>query len=203
MPQTAMRVLSVADAATVLGVAPRTVRRWLQDGLLVGKKMGTSWVVFCPAEHATVTTRPVGTGLPQHVQPTPTMIRQRLRQLGHQLMTVGNAGVGVRRARGEVFVTWRRAGRLQLTFAIGRASSTQRWAPCALGLELPFWLKERQRWRPVQRLLRQYEQLRLWCHPRLLRLPQVVEVMEEELGRLQAAIEAYAAHAGAQRMPQT
>jgi hypothetical protein len=79
---------------------------------------------------------------------------------------------------GEVFVTWRRPGRLQLTFARGRASPTQRWAPRALGLDLPFWLKECQRWRQVQCLLRPYEPLRFWCHPRLMRLPQVLEVME-------------------------
>jgi hypothetical protein len=203
MPQTTMRVLSVADTATVLGIAPRTVRRWLQDGLLVGQKMGRSWVVFCPAELATAATRPVGTVLPQRVQPTPTMLRQRLRQLGQRLITVGNAGAGARRARGEVFVTWRRPGRLQLTFAIGRASPTQRWAPRALGLEVPFWLTERQRWRPVQRLLRRYEQLRLWCHPRLLGIPQVLEVMEAELGQLQAAVEAFAAYAEAQCVHQT
>ena len=29
-----------------------SIRRWLQDGDLVGKNMGTSWVVLCPAGYA-------------------------------------------------------------------------------------------------------------------------------------------------------
>jgi len=203
MPQTTMRLLSVVDAATVLGIAPRTVRRWLQDGQLVGRKMGTSWVVFCPVEHTLSAPQTVGTILPQRAQLTPTTMRQRLRQLGHRLMTVGNAAVGAHRARGEVFLTWRRPGHLQITFAMGRASPTQRWVPRALGIDLPFWLKERQRWRQVQRLLRQYEQLRLWCHPRLLRIPQILDVLEAELCRLHAAVEAYAAHEMAQSVHQT
>ena len=123
MPQTTMRVLSVADAATMLGVAPRTVWRWLLTGRLTGQHMGTVWMVFCLAEHAASATRPVGSVLPQRVQPTPTMTQQRLRQLGHRLITVGNAGAGTHRARGEVFVAWRRRGRLQLTTCCSRMSS--------------------------------------------------------------------------------
>ena len=45
----------------------------------------------------------------------------------------------------------------------------------------PLWLQECQRGRPVQSLLRQYEQLRLWYHPRLLHIPQVLEVVEIKL----------------------
>ena len=56
MPPAPMRVLSVEEAATVLGVAPRTVRRWLQDGQLVGQKIGTIWVVLVPEEHETLDT---------------------------------------------------------------------------------------------------------------------------------------------------
>jgi hypothetical protein len=101
MQQTTMRVLSVADAATILGIAPRTGRRWLQTGRLAGQQMGTAWVIFCLAEHAASATQPVGPVLPQRVQPTPAMIRQRLRQLRHWLITVRNAGVGAHRVRGK------------------------------------------------------------------------------------------------------
>jgi excisionase family DNA binding protein len=52
MRQVTSQMLSVTDAAAMLHVAPRTVRRWLQDGDLRGMKIGTSWVVLCPAEHA-------------------------------------------------------------------------------------------------------------------------------------------------------
>jgi excisionase family DNA binding protein len=203
MQHSTTQVLSVTEAATILGIAPRTVRRWLHEGYLTGQKIGTSWVVLCPAERASSQPQPGETGLPQEPWRTHTLLRQRLRQLGARLITVGNAVAGARRARGEVFLTWRRLGRLPITFAIGRASPTRSWAPHALGTALPFWLKERQQWRPVQRLLRQYEQLRCWCHPRLLRLPQVVEIVEAELLRLQAAVDACAAQAVAQGRHQT
>jgi hypothetical protein len=92
---------------------------------------------------------------------------------------------------------------LPITFAMGRASPTRQWAPHALGIELPFWLQERQRWQHVRPLLRRYEQLRLWCHPSLVRIPQVQEVLEAELHQLQAAVEACAAHEVGQGMRQT
>ena len=122
MPGSTMHMLSVAEAATVLGVAPRTVRRWLQDGDLVGKKMGTSWVVLCPAGSAIPHTPPTGTGGATRERATHSSIRQHLRQLGHRLIAVGNATAGAQRRRGEVFLTWRYPGRLQITFAIGRTS---------------------------------------------------------------------------------
>jgi excisionase family DNA binding protein len=193
------QMLSITEAATMLGIAPRTVRRWLHDGHLTGQKIGTSWVVLCPAARASSQTRPGETVVPQNMRRPTAMLRQRLRHLGGRLITVGNAVAGARRARGAVFLTWRRPGRLPITFAIGRTTQTSGWAPYAVGTELPFWLKERQQWRPVQRLLRRYEQLRSWCHPRLLCLPQVVEMVEAELHRLQAAVEAYAVQATTQR----
>jgi hypothetical protein len=105
MPPATMQVLSVADAATVLGIAPRTVRRWLPEGQLVGRKIVTSWVVLCPAERAISRHWSGGTILYQQAQPTPTAMRQRLRQLGQWLITVGNAIGGAHRTRGEVFLT--------------------------------------------------------------------------------------------------
>jgi hypothetical protein len=197
------KVLSVIDAATVLGVAPRMVRRWLQEGSLAGQKIGTTWVVLCSAERTSSDLQTGGTVVSPKTQLTPAMLRQRLRHLGASLISVGNAVAGTRRARGAVFLTWRRPGRLPITFAIGRTSPTHGWAPHALGTELPFWLTERQQWRPVRPLLKQYEQLRSWCHPRLLRLPQVREIVEAELHRLQAAVEACAAQAAAQGRRQT
>jgi hypothetical protein len=189
------QVLSVTDAATVLGIAPRTVRRWLQAGYLTGQKIGASWVVLCSAECVSSQTRPEETVVPQNMRHTSALLRQRLRHLGGRLITVGNAVAGARRARGEIFLTWRRPGRLPIIFAIGRASPARGWAPYAVGTELPFWLTERWRWRAVHRLLKHYEQLRHWCHPRLLRLPQVGEIVEAELHRLQTAVDACAAQA--------
>jgi excisionase family DNA binding protein len=194
MPSATMMLLSVSEAASVLDVAPRTVRRWLQEGQLVGRKIGSSWVVLCPEDQ---TARDPSTAYDVRQQTewsTPRVIRQRLRQVGQQLIVVGNMLAGAQRARGEVFLTWRRPRRLQITFAIGRTSPTQGWAPYALGTELPFWLENRERWDQVRRLLRRYEQLRLWCHPRLLPIPKVQEVVLAELHRLQAALEACTTH---------
>ena len=198
MRQVTTQMFSVTDAATMLHVAPRTVRRWLEDGDLRGRKIGTSWVVLRAAEDASAARSPERTALHPPPRRTPAMVRQRLRQLGTRLITVGNTVAGARRARGEVFLTWRRPGRLPITFAIGRTTATRGWAPHALGTDLPFWLTERQPWRPVQRLLRRYEQFRCWCHPRLLCLPQVLEVIDTELDRLQAAVEVCAAHGAVQ-----
>lgn len=188
----AMLLLSVEEAAMILGVAPRSVRRWVQDGHLVGRKIGTIWVVLFPQERESPDTNMCST-LPSGRNPTPlTVIRQRLRQLGSELIARGNTAAGARPKRGEVFLTWRRPGGLQITFAIGRAGPSQGWAPHALGMELPFWLKERQRWQRVRPLLRRYEQLRHWCDPRLVHLPQVQEIVEAELHRLHVAVEACA-----------
>jgi excisionase family DNA binding protein len=203
MPQATMIALSVEEAATVLGVAPRTVRRWLQDGDLIGKKIGTIWVVLLPEAHETQERHRRRTRLTRGEFPTLPLLRQRLRQLGHQLIAVGNSTAGAQQKRGEVFLTWRRPGGLQILFVIGRASPVQGWAPHALGSALPFWLTERQRWRQIRPLRRRYEQLRIWCHPRLLRIPQVRTVIEAELHRLQAAVEACAVHEAAQEVRQT
>jgi excisionase family DNA binding protein len=198
IPPMTIRVLSVEEAATVLGAAPRTVRRWLQNGDLAGKKIGTTWIVLLPEERATRQTHRHGMRLTRKTPPALPRIRTRLRQLGHQLIAIGNTTAGAQQKRGEVFLTWRRPGSLQIMFAMGRITPTRAWAPYTVGTELPFWLTERRQWRPVQRLLKQYEQLRHWCHPRLLRLPQVVEIVEAELHRLQAAVDACAAQAAAQ-----
>lgn len=89
---------------------------------------------------------------------------------------------------GAVFLTWRAPRSLRVTFAIGRTSPLQGWAPYAVGVELPFWLTERAAWRPVLPLLRHYDQLRTWCAPRLLRVPGVRAVVLAELVRLEAAL---------------
>jgi hypothetical protein len=65
---------------------------------------------------------------------------------------------------------------------------TRGWAPIALGLEYPFWLEGRRRWRPVLPLLRRYEQLRLWCASALLRIPGVSAVILGELTRLEVEL---------------
>lgn len=178
---------SVEDTASLLGVAPRTVRRWLQEGRLGGQKIGTVWVVVLPEAHTPPSTSGQATRLPV-APPLSAQLRTRLRQIGSHLLTVGNATAGVRPARGTVFLAWRRPGSVQLGFAIGRVSPTHGWAPHALGTALPFWLKERARWRRVLPLLGRYERLRLWCHPRLLRLPDVVALVDADLTRLEAAL---------------
>jgi excisionase family DNA binding protein len=189
MPHATTILLSVGEAAGVLGITPRTVRRWLQEGHLVGEKIGTTWVVFVPEECQAHDTPTRASLLHRGHSTEPLPIRQRLRQLGHHLITAGNAMAGVQQKRGEVFLTWRRPGSLQIVFAMGRVSPIQQWAPYALGTGLPFWLKERRRWRRVRPLVRRYERIRHWCHPRLLRHPQVHEVVEAEIAQLHAAIE--------------
>jgi hypothetical protein len=187
-----MMLLSVEEAATVLGIAPRSVRRWLQDGQLVGRKIGTVWVVLFPKERETPGTHIRSLLLTSRKPTALTIIRQQLRQLGSHLIAIGNTVAGAQHKRGEVFLTWRRPGGLQITFAMGRESPSQGWAPRAFGMELPFWLKERWRWRRVRPLLRRYERLRNWCDPQLLHLPQVQAIVEAEFHRLHTAIEACA-----------
>lgn len=198
-----MMILSVEEAATILGIAPRSVRRWLQEGQLVGRKIGTIWVVLFPKERETPDTH-IRSMLLTGRKPTSfAMIRRRLRQLGSQLIAIGNTAAGAQHKRGEVFLTWRRPGGLQITFAIGRESPSQGWAPHALGMDLPFWLKERQRWRRVRLLLRRYERLRNWCDPQLLHLPQIQEIVEAEFHRLHTAIEACATQGHQEGVRQT
>ena len=75
MPPATIRLLSVEEAATVLEMAPRTVRRWLQDGDLGGKKIGTTWVVLMPEERATRQTHRHGMRLTRQAPTALPMIR--------------------------------------------------------------------------------------------------------------------------------
>jgi excisionase family DNA binding protein len=183
--------LTVAEAAAGLHVSPRTVRRLLQAGRLGGRKLGREWVVWWPknTNDKPVTTFPQPAG--GHAA-SPAALRERLRQVGDTLITVGNQVAGTTMQRGAVFLAWRRPGSLQVTLAIGRAHPTRGWAPHVLGTALPFWLTERQQWQPILPLLRRYEQLRLWCAPRLLRIPGVADVIQTELTRLATAVETLA-----------
>ena len=127
----------------------------------------------------------------------PARLRARLRTAGAQLIAVGNALAAPALRPGVVFLAWRAPRSLSVTFAIGRAHPTRGWAPIAVGLDYPFWLEGRPRWRLVRPLLRRYEQLRLWCVPALLRLPGVRSVVLDELTRLDAALEALRAETAA------
>jgi excisionase family DNA binding protein len=75
MRHSAPQVLSVIEAAAVLGVAPRTVRRWLHEGHMSGQKIGTSWVVLCPAERVSSRTRLGETAVPQKMRRTLATLR--------------------------------------------------------------------------------------------------------------------------------
>lgn len=175
-------LVSVEEAAIGLGVSPRTVRRWLQAQRLEGQKVGGTWNVVwmtTSLEEGRQTVR----------LESALTLRQRLRDVGERLITVGNAVAGGRRQRGQVFLTWRRARSLHVVFAIGRHRPPHHWAPQALGTELPFWLRERVRWHAVVPLLRRYERLRQWCHARLLCCPGVATVLMAELEQLDVAVE--------------
>ena len=37
------RLLSVEEAASIIGVKPTTIRKWLRDGELEGEKFGKLW----------------------------------------------------------------------------------------------------------------------------------------------------------------
>ena len=106
---------------------------------------------------------------------------------------VGTQIVQAQPRRGVVFLTERRPGSAQVTLAIGWVSPLHGWAPYALGVELPFWLKKRAQWRRVLPLLRQYERLRHWCTPALRRVPGTDAVLLAELARLGATLEALVA----------
>jgi excisionase family DNA binding protein len=184
---------SVPEAAQLLGCSVRTARRWLQRGRLPGRKLGRDWVVDAlplPAP-ATAPAKPL----------PPARVRARLRAAGAQLIAVGNALAAPVLRPGVVFLAWRAPRSLSVIFAIGRAHPTRGWAPIAVGLDYPFWLEGRPRWRLVRPLLRRYEQLRLWCVPALLRLPGVRSVVLDELTRLEAALEAVRARAGETPQP--
>lgn len=186
--------LSVDEAAQALGCSPQTVRRLLRTGRLVGRKLGREWVVWCTTETSTVEIPGPGAkkGNAALQQPTTATIRKRLRAVGTLLIAVGNHVAQARKGRGQLFLTWRTPHALRITLAIGRESSTRGWSPHALGVELPFWLAERTHWRQVMPLLRRYEQLRLWCAPRLLRIAGVSDEVLAELSRLEVALQAMA-----------
>ena len=196
MPRTAVAALTVLEAARVLECAPQTVRRLLQKGRLPGRKHGREWIVWLWAD-----TDGAHRGIPSAPRTVPTTtpaaLRQRLRSVGAALITVGNQTAGTHPRRGQVFLTWRTPRSLQVTLAIGRTRLPQAWAPHALGTALPFWVQERPRWRRVLPLLRRYERLRLWCHPRLLRIPEAMAVVQDELAQLEAALEVLAPEAQA------
>jgi len=186
--------LSVDEAAQALGCSPQTVRRLLRAGRLAGRKLGREWVVWFASETSTV----MMSGLRAQKsnaalqQSTTATIRLRLREVGTLLIAVGNHVAQARKSRGQLFLTWRTPHALRITLAIGRESPTRSWSPHALGVELPFWLAERVHWRQVMPLLRRYEQLRLWCAPRLLRIAGVSDAVRAELNRLEAVLQAMA-----------
>lgn len=190
MPRHHLSGLSVDEAAHVLGCSPQTVRRLLQTGRLAGRKLGREWVVWFSTEPAVgiVSARQARQRPPALSAHTTAAIRQRLREVGALLIEVGNYVTQARKGRGQLFLTWRTPHALRVTLAIGRESPTRGWSPYALGVELPFWLAERAHWRKMMPLLRQYEQLRSWCAPRLLRIPGVSEVVLAELCRVEAAL---------------
>jgi hypothetical protein len=125
---------------------------------------------------------------------TLAIVRTRLRQVGHQLITVGNHVAGAQRRRGQVFLTWRRGRGLQIVLALGRQRPRHGWVPQALGTALPFWFREQSQWREILPLLHWYEQLRGWCHPQLLRVPGVGEVVLADLARLEATLLSFGPH---------
>ena len=178
------------EAAHVLGCSPQTVRRLLHTGHLAGRKLGREWVVWCPTEPAVtiVPARQARKSPPALSTHTTAAIRQRLREVGALLIEVGNHVTHARKGRGQLFLAWRAPHALRVTLAIGRESPTRGWSPYALGVELPFWLAERTHWRKVMPLLRQYEQIRSWCAPQLLRIPGVSEAVLTELCRVEAAL---------------
>ena len=179
--------ISVEDAAATLGVAPRTVRRWCASGRLPGQRVGTVWVVLASEENQTAShgkkTKPGALHSAQSIH----AIRTRLRATGQLLIDVGNRITGAQRRPGKLFLTWQSQRGLQVTLAIGRVSPLHGWAPQALGA-LPFWMQERDRWRPVMPLVKRYETLRAWCAPQLLRIAGVGEVVLAGIAQLERAI---------------
>lgn len=184
--------LTVAEVARVQHVTPRTVRYWLQRGILPGQKIGTAWGVWWPEAWGGPPGRLRRGQTRQDLPPAVTlaMVRTHLRHVGDQLITVGNMVAGSQPRRGHVFLTWRRARSLQVILALGRRHLTHGWAPYPLGTALPFWFREQPQWRRMLPLLRWYEQLRGWCHPVLLRVPGVGPVLLAEIVRLESALRA-------------
>jgi excisionase family DNA binding protein len=185
-------VLSVDEAAQALGRSPQTVRRLLQMGRLAGRKLGREWVIWWSTEEQ-ASAAPMRRGqVRPGVSQIPSMaaVRTRLRAVGSQLIAVGNRVAQGRRRRGGLFLTWRAPQSLRVILAMGRESPSTGWSPYALGVEMPFWLEERPRWRQVMPLLRRYERVRSWCAPQLLRIPGVSDVVFRELQQVEAALDA-------------
>jgi hypothetical protein len=186
-----LTVVSVAEAAAQLSMAPHRVRRLLQGGRLPGRKLGREWAVLWPTDM-----RILGGGSADHshepvsykTPPLLTTLRQQLREVGAMLIRTGNACAQARPVRGAIFLTWRRPNSLAVTFAIGRVTPAQQWAPYALGSDLPFWLTDRVRWVPVIPVVRRYDRVRGWCVPRLVRCPGVAAVIDDEIARLKEAL---------------
>jgi excisionase family DNA binding protein len=189
MSQYPSSVLSVEEAARRLGCSPQTVRRHLLAGRLAGRKIRREWVVLWPATTAAARVPRRRAREPRAAAPIPaTAIRQRLREVGAKLIEVGNHLAQGKRGRGKLFLTWRTPHALRVTVAMGRTSPTKGWSPHALGLDIPFWVEERPRWRRVMPFLRGYERIRTWCAPQLLRIDGVGDVVLVELRRLEAAL---------------
>jgi len=184
-------VVTVSEAAEQLHMAPHRVRRLLQGGRLLGRKLGREWAVLWPTDGRMLD----GSGADhnsEHVSgetpPLLTTLRQQLREVGATLIRTGNALAQVKPARGAVFLTWRRPTSLAVHFAMGRVTPTQQWAPYALGIDLPFWIAERARWTLVVPLVRRYDRVRGWCVPRLVCLDGVASVIGDEIARIDQAL---------------
>ena len=202
MPQYPASVLSVEEAAQTLGCSPQTVRRLLQTGRLAGRKIGSEWVVLWSAKTCRTRVTQQDIQGPLTVPRVSTaVIRQRLREVGALLIEVGNQVAQVCRDRGKLFLTWRSPQSLRVTLAMGRTSPTKGWRPQAVGLDIPFWLEERPRWRRVMPLLRRYEHIRAWCAPQLLRIPGVGQTVLTERRRLAVALHTVAETLPPQEQP--
>jgi excisionase family DNA binding protein len=93
MPRTAFAELTVLEAARVLGCAPQTVRRLLQQGRLPGRKHGQVWIVWWWVD---TDDAPRGRPSAPCTTPatTPAALRQWLWRLGAMLIAVGNQTAG-------------------------------------------------------------------------------------------------------------
>ena len=109
---TCMRL--VAEAAAVLHVSPRTVRRWLQRGYLPGQKLGTTWPVgeidarLASQDYLATSwlgRDKKGKGADTKLEPIPIDLLALLRQLGDTLIAVGNQMAEAVPRQGQVFLT--------------------------------------------------------------------------------------------------
>ena len=186
-----MTIVTVSEAAEHLHLAPHRVRRLLQDGRLPGRKLGREWAVLWPTDGRMLDGGRADDNSTHVSRETPhllTTLRQQLREVGARLIRTGNALAQAKPARGTVFLAWRRPTSLAVTFAMGRVTPSQQWAPYALGIDLPFWIAERARWTRLMPVVRRYDRVRGWCVPRLVRLAGVASVIEDEIVRLDEAL---------------